>query len=65
MGATKVFSVRSWQKLPLCPTEAMPASSKIDLDWPGPSSSATMVTPGITDIRGGKNYCATEARREE
>lgn len=30
-GGTAVASVRSWQKLPLCPREPMPCGSKTDL----------------------------------
>ena len=65
-GATGVASVRRCQKLPLCPIEPMPASSKMDpllakAELISDSGSAS----GITSLRKGKSYCtAAIAARE-
>ena len=54
-GATGVASVRSCQKLPLCPIEPMPAGSKTDpqLAKAEPISDGGSAS-GITDLRRGK-----------
>ena len=56
-GATGMASVRSCQKLPLCPTEPMPAGSKTD----PPLAKAEPISDGgsasvITYLRRGKSY---------
>ena len=67
-GTTGVSSVRSCQKLPLCPTKPMPASSKTDL----PLAKAEPISDGgsasgITYLRKGKKllHSSSCSRREE
>ncbi|KAK4810990.1 hypothetical protein QYF61_014462 [Mycteria americana] len=64
-GATGVASVRRRQKLPLCPTEPVPASSKMDppLAKAEPISDSGSASV-ITYLRRGKNCCTTAARGE-
>ena len=66
LGGYRGASVRSRQKLPLCPTEPMPASSKTDpllakAECISDSGSAS----GRTDLRGEKSCCATETGARE
>ena len=66
-GATGVASVRSCQKLPLCPTEPMPASSKTDplLAKAKPISDSGSAS-GITDLRREKtSHCGRETAAGE
>lgn len=65
-GSVEVPSVRSHQKLLLCPTGAMPADSKTDL----PLGEAEPISDGgsdtgITDFKKGKEYCTTACGREQ
>jgi len=68
VGATGVASVESCEKLPLCPTEAVPASSKTDplLAKAEPISNGGS-TSGTTQLRKGENTCITAfaAEREK
>lgn len=43
--ATRMVSVRSWEKLPPCPTEAMPAAPGWTRHWPGLSPPVTVAVP--------------------
>ena len=67
--ATGVASVRTCQKLPLCPMiEPMSATSKTDplLAKAEPISDGGSAS-GITDLKKGKSYCAAAiaARRQD
>ena len=58
-GTTGVSSVRSCQKLPLCPIKSMSAGSKMDppLAKAEPISDSATAS-GITDLRKGKEVTA-------
>jgi len=64
-GATGVASVRSCRRLPLCPTEVMPASSNMDLLLANAESiSEGGSTSGITYLRRGKKPVQQQLQQE-
>jgi len=67
-GATGVASVRSCQKLPLCPTDPVPAGSKMDplVAKAQPISNGGSAS-GITQLKRGEPplYNGNCSRREE
>jgi len=57
-----VASVRSCQKLPLCPTESMPAGSKTDLPLAKPKSISDGGSASVvTHLSRGKIPCARQS----
>ena len=65
-GPAEVASVRTCQKLPLCPIEPMPAGSKMDpqLAKAEPINDSGSAS-GIIYLRRGKKPCTTETAARE